>query len=636
MQLGTFVQIDLYKMISKLKLPTSEIIDVLRSFKSAFRTVGVFSAIINLLMLAPSLYMLQVYDRVLQSQNGITLLMLTLLMLGAYALMSALEFIRSFVLIRIGAKLDMQMNKRIYTAAFEQNLKRGGGNAGQALQDLTQIRQFLTGNGLFAFFDAPWFPVYLAVIYMFDVYLGLFATAAVIVMVILAYLNEVVSKKPLAEANAMAIASSNLATNNLRNAEVIEAMGMLPNLMSRWFKLHGRFLQLQGEASEKSGVVTAVSKFVRVSVQSLVLGFGALLVIEGKMTPGMMIAGSILLGKATGPIDQLIGVWKQWSGVKSSYQRLNELLTNNPPRFAGMDLPKPKGAVSVEAVTAAPPGSPVAVLKGLSFALVPGDVLGIIGPSGSGKSTLARLLVGVWPAAVGKVRLDGADIFQWNKDQLGPHIGYLPQDIELFGGTVADNIARFGDVDSEKVITAAKRAGVHEMILHFPQGYDTRLGDGGAGLSGGQKQRIGLARAMYDDPSVLVLDEPNSNLDDIGEQALVVAINDLRQHGKTIVMITHRTSVLGVTTKLLLLRDGVAQAFGPRDDVLNALNQANQQAQQQAQQAQQQAQQAQQQAVAAQQAQAVSQPAATEPPADTQARIDEAADQQLDAATEQE
>lgn len=347
------------------------------------------------------------------------------------------------------------------------------------------------------------------------------------------------------------------------------------------------------------------------------------------MTPGMMIAGSILLGKATGPIDQLIGVWKQWSGVKSSYQRLNELLANNPPRFAGMDLPKPKGTVSVEAVTAAPPGSSVAIIKGLSFGLVPGDVLGIIGPSGSGKSTLARLLVGVWPAAVGKVRLDGADIFQWNKDQLGPHIGYLPQDIELFGGTVADNIARFGEVDSEKVITAAKRAGVHEMILHFPQGYDTRLGDGGAGLSGGQKQRIGLARAMYDDPSVLVLDEPNSNLDDVGEQALVVAINDLRQHGKTIVMITHRTSVLGVTNKLLLMRDGVAQAFGPRDDVLNALNQANQQQQQ----AQQQAQQAQQQA---QQAQSASQPAATEPPADTQARIAAVADQQPDAATEQE
>ncbi|MDP1980133.1 MAG: type I secretion system permease/ATPase [Undibacterium sp.] len=595
------------------------------TFKSAFRTVGIFSAIINMLMLAPSLYMLQVYDRVLQSRNEITLLMLTLLMLGAYALMSALEYIRSFVLIRLGAKLDMQMNKRIYTAAFEQNLKRGGGNAGQALQDLTQIRQFLTGSGLFAFFDAPWFPIYLAVIFMFDTYLGLFALGAVIIMVVLAYANEVVSKKPLTEANTMAIVSSNLATNNLRNAEVIEAMGMLPNLMSRWFKLHGRFLQLQAEASEKSGVITAISKFVRVSVQSLVLGFGALLVIEGKMTPGMMIAGSILLGKATGPIDQLIGVWKQWSTVKGAYGRLNELLANNPPREAGMDLPKPLGALSVEGVTAAAPGSTVVVLKALSMALQPGDVLGVIGPSGSGKSTLARLLVGVWPAAVGKVRLDGADIYQWNKDQLGPNIGYLPQDIELFGGTVAENIARFGEVDSEKVILAAKRAGVHEMILHFPQGYDTRLGDGGAGLSGGQKQRIGLARAMYDDPSLLVLDEPNSNLDDIGEQALVMAVNDLRQRGKTIVLITHRTTILGATTKLLLLRDGVAQAFGPRDQVLAALNQANQQQMQQMQQAQQAAAQ---QAAQQDPAQNGLQSAASEPPADTQARINAAAAEQ--------
>ncbi|MFA9273510.1 MAG: type I secretion system permease/ATPase [Candidatus Aquirickettsiella gammari] len=593
------------------------------SFKSVFKTVGVFSAIINLLMLAPSLYMLQVYDRVLQSQNEITLLMLTLLMLGAYAFMSVLEYVRSFVLIRLGAKLDMEMNRRIYTAAFEQNLKRGGGNAGQALQDLTQMRQFLTGNGLFAFFDAPWFPIYLAVIFMFDFWLGLFATIAVVIMVILAYVNERVSNKPLKEANTMAMISGNLATNNLRNAEVIEAMGMLPNMMRRWFKLHARFLQLQAEASEKSGMVTAVSKFVRISVQSLVLGLGALLVIEGKMTPGMMIAGSILLGKATGPIDQLIGVWKQWASVKSSYERLNELLGAFPARAAGMELEKPQGALSVETVTAAPPGSTVAIIKGLSFAIQPGDVLGIIGPSGSGKSTLARLLVGVWPAAVGKVRLDGADIYQWNKDHLGPSIGYLPQDIELFGGTVADNIARFGEIDSEKVILAAKRAGVHEMILHLPKGYDTLLGDGGAGLSGGQKQRLGLARAMYDDPSLLVLDEPNSNLDDVGEQALLIAINDLRQRGKTIVLITHRNSVLAATTKLLLLRDGVAQAFGPRDQVLQALNQANQQAQQQAQQAQQQALQMQQQ----QQQQAQSS-AASEPPADTQARIEAAAEEQ--------
>ncbi|MBC3806267.1 type I secretion system permease/ATPase [Undibacterium seohonense] len=616
-------------MKSKFQLPKNELVDILTTFKGTFKTIGVFSAIINLLMLVPSLYMLQVYDRVLQSRNEMTLVMLTLLMLGAYGLMSALEFIRSFVLIRLGAKLDMQMNKRIYTAAFEQNLKRGGGNAGQALQDLTQIRQFLTGNGLFAFFDAPWFPIYLAVIFMFDVYLGLFALVAVIVMVILAYVNEQVSKKPLAEANTMAIMSSNLATNNLRNAEVIEAMGMLPNLMGRWYKLHAKFLNLQAEASEKSGMVTAASKFVRVSVQSLVLGFGALLVIENKMTPGMMIAGSILLGKATGPIDQLIGVWKQWSSVKSAYERLNDLLSNNPVREAGMELPKPQGHVSVEAVTAAPPGSTVAVLKNLTFGLTPGDVLGVIGPSGSGKSTLARLLVGVWPAAVGKVRLDGADIYQWNKDQLGPHIGYLPQDIELFGGTVAENIGRFGEVDSEKVIMAAKRAGVHDLILHFPKGYDTLLGDGGAGLSGGQKQRIGLARAMYDDPSMLVLDEPNSNLDDVGEQALVAALNDLRQRGKTIILVTHRQSVLGITNKLLLLRDGVAQAFGPRDQVLQALAQAQQQAQQQA--------------IASQQAagkpsaaQAPAAPAApsanpaNEAPADTQARI-EAAAQEEDA-----
>lgn len=573
-------------MKSKFQLPKNEIGEVLRTFKGAFRTVGIFSAIINLLMLVPSLYMLQVYDRVLPSRNDITLLMLTLMMLGAYVFMSALEFVRSFVLVRVGARLDMQLNKRVYTAAFEQNLKRGGGNAGQSLQDLTNIRQFLTGNALFAFFDAPWFPIYLFVIFMFDTALGFFALGGTVVLVILAFINEKVSKKPLSEANTMAIASSNLATNNLRNAEVIESMGMLPNLMHRWFKMHGKFLQLQAEASEKAGIVGAITKFVQISLQSLVLGLGALLAIEGKITPGMMIAASILMGRALSPVQMVIGVWKQWASTRSAYERLNTLLTDNPPRQAGMELPKPLGAVSVEAVTAAPPGSPVAIIKGLTFAINQGDILGVIGPSGCGKSTLARLLVGVWPSAVGKVRLDGADIFAWNKDQLGPHIGYLPQDIELFGGTVSENIARFGDVDPQQVIDAAKRAGVHEMILHFPKGYDTVLGDGGGGLSGGQKQRIGLARAMYGDPSLLVLDEPNSNLDDVGEQALVVAVQDLRSRGKTIVLITHRTSIIGVTNKLLLLRDGVAQLFGPTQEVLNALNQQTQQAQQQAQQAQ--------------------------------------------------
>ena len=560
-------------MKNKSSKQKNEIELALLSFKNTFFTVGVFSAISNLLMLVPSLYMLQVYDRVLASQNSVTLGMLTLMMLGAYLLMGALELIRSFVLVRVGARFDMELNKRVYTAAFEQNLKKAGGSAGQSLQDLTAIRQFLTGNGVFAFFDAPWFPLYLAVIFYFEPQLGWFSLGGTALLVFLAFVNERVSKKPLSEANSMAIQSGALATNNLRNAEVIESMGMLPDLMGRWFKLHGKFLHLQAEASEKAGIVGALTKFVQVSLQSLVLGFGALLVIEGKMTAGMMIAASILVGRALAPVQQLIGVWKSFSSTRNAYERLVALLETYPKRSAGMALPAPTGALSVEGVSAGPPGSPVPVLKGVTFAIQPGDVLGVIGPSGSGKSTLARLLVGVWVAGIGKVRLDGADIYQWNKAELGPHLGYVPQDIELFGGTVGENIARFGELDSQAVVVAAKRAGVHDMILQLPKGYDTLLGDGGAGLSGGQKQRLGLARAMYGDPSVLVLDEPNSNLDDVGEHALVAAIQDLRQRGKTIVLITHRTSVIGITNKLLLLRDGTVAAFGPTDQVLAALQQ---------------------------------------------------------------
>ncbi|MEG0040594.1 MAG: type I secretion system permease/ATPase [Massilia sp.] len=562
-------------MNKKLLSKTSEIRKVLLSFKSTFWTVGAFSAITNLLMLVPSLYMLQVYDRVLASRNEVTLVMLTVLMLGAYALMAVLELVRSFVLVRVGARFDMQLNKRVYTAAFEQNLKQAGGNAGQSLNDLTTLRQFLTGNALFAFFDAPWFPVYLMVIFFFEPSLGWFALGGTLILVVLAYINERTTKAPLAEANTMAIAASTMATNNLRNAEVIESMGMLPNLIGRWFKTHSKFLGLQADASEKAARIAAITKFVQVSLQSLVLGFGALLVLENKITAGMMIAASILVGRALAPVQQVIGVWKSWGSTRSALERLERLLEVNPERDAGMALPKPTGALAVENVTAGPPGAKVPVLKGVTFAIAAGDVLGVIGPSGSGKSTLARLLVGVWPSMVGKVRLDGADIYQWNKAELGPHVGYLPQDIELFSGTISENIARFGEVDPEKVVQAAQRAGVHDMILHMPAGYDTKLGDGGAGLSGGQKQRLGLARAMYGDPALLVLDEPNSNLDDVGEQALVRAIMDLRQRGKTIILITHRTTVLGVTGKLLLLRDGAVQAFGPTKDVMAALQDAN-------------------------------------------------------------
>jgi ATP-binding cassette subfamily C exporter for protease/lipase len=501
--------------------------------------------------------------------------------------------VRSFILVRVGARFDMELNKRVYTAAFEQNLRRTGGNAGQALSDLTNIRQFLTGSALFAFFDAPWFPIYLVVIFIFEPGLGVFALCGTAILVALAFLNERVSKKPLAEANTLSIASASLATNNLRNAEVIESMGMLPNLMGRWFKLHGKFLSLQAQASQKAGTISAATKFFQMSLQSLVLGVGALLVLDNKITSGMMIAASILVGRTTAPVQQLIAVWKSWSSVRSAHERLAKLLEANPERPSGMALPAPQGLLSVEGVTAAPPGVRNPVVKSLSFAIQPGDVLGVIGPSGSGKSTLARLLVGVWPAMMGKVRLDGADIYAWNKAELGPHVGYLPQDIELFAGTVAENIARFGEIDSDKVVQAAKRAGVHDLILHFPEGYDTKLGDGGAGLSGGQRQRIGLARAMYGDPALIVLDEPNSNLDELGEQALVNAVVDLRQRGKTIVLITHRPSALGVTTKLLVMRDGTLQLFGPTKDVIAAMNEANQKAlaQQQAAQAAQRAQQ---------------------------------------------
>lgn len=564
---------------AKIDKPRDEIIEAMRGFKQAFRSVGVFSMIVNLLMLVPSIYMLQVYDRVLASRNSYTLLMLTVIIVAMYILLAALEYVRGQVVIRVGARLDLHMNKRVYTAAFEQNLKNGRGNAGQALNDLTTIRQFVTGQALFAFFDAPWFPVYIAVIYMFDFWLGTFALGGALILIILAIINQWVSRKPLSEANSLSVTSSTMATNTLRNAEVIEAMGMLPNLQSRWFRVHENFLKMQAEASEKAAAIGGFTKFFRLTLQSLVLGLGALLVIEGRITAGMMIAGSILLGRALAPVETVINVWKQWSSVRSAHGRLKTLLADNPAREAGMALPAPQGYLSVEGVTASPPGVRNPVLKNVSLAITPGEVLGIIGPSGSGKSTLARLLVGVWQAAGGKVRLDGADIYTWNKDELGPYMGYLPQDIELFAGTISENISRFGSLDAGKVIEAAKMAGVHEMILQFPDGYDTKVGDSGAGLSGGQKQRIGLARALYGKPSLVVLDEPNSNLDETGEEALRKAIAQMRDAGKTVVLITHRTSIIAITSKLLLMRDGMVQMFGPTQQVLASISQGNQQRQ---------------------------------------------------------
>ena len=549
----------------------NEILIALYGYKKIFRSVGFFTACMNLLLLVPSIYMLEVYDRVLTSRNEFTLLMLSLIILLLYVIYAALDAIRSHTVIEVGKKIDAELNHRTYTAAFEQNLKVRGGNAGQALNDLTTIRQFVTGPSLYAFFDAPWFPFYLVVIFLFNGWLGLFSTVCVLILIVLAFLNESVTHEPLSEASTLSVQSSNIASNNLRQAEVLESMGMLPALRDRWFALHSKFLHMQAVASQRAATMGAMTKFFRTLMQSLALGFAAFLVLENKLSPGMMIAATILLGKATAPVEMVIGSWKQWRGVVSSYDRLKKLLSDNPPRVVGMSLPRPKGYLSMEGVYAAPPGVTKPVLKNITFAIEPGDVLGVIGPSAAGKSTLARVAVGIWPSTPNAARIDGADVYRWNKDELGPALGYVPQDIEVFPGTVSENIARFREFQPEDVIAAAQSAGVHDMILHFPEGYDTRIGDGGVGLSGGQKQRLALARALYGKPNLVVLDEPNSNLDEVGEAALVRAIQELQARKASVIVITHRIPILQVTNKLLLLQDGNARMFGPTAQVMQAL-----------------------------------------------------------------
>ena len=554
-----------------MKKQNNEIIDALYGYKKIFRSVGFFTACMNLLLLVPSIYMLEIYDRVLTSRNEFTLLMLSLIAFILYIIYAILDAIRSHTVIEVGKKIDAELNHRTYTAAFEQNLKIKGGNAGQALNDLTTIRQFVTGPSLYAFFDVPWFPFYLIVIFLFNVWLGVFSTACVLILLVLAFLNESVTHQPLSEASTLSVQSSNIAGNNLRQAEVIESMGMLPALRNRWFKVHSQFLGKQALASQRAASLGAATKFFRTLMQSLALGFAAFLVLENKLSPGMMIAATILLGKATSPVEMVIGSWRQWRSTVSAYERLKKLLFDNPSRAVGMSLPKPEGYLSMEAVYAAPPGVKQAVIKNISFAIQPGDVLGVIGPSAAGKSTLARVAVGIWPSSPNAARIDGADVYRWNKDELGPSIGYMPQDIEVFPGTVSENIARFSEYDSEDVVEAAKLAGVHEMILRLPEGYDTHIGDGGVGLSGGQKQRLAFARAVFGKPNVVVLDEPNSNLDEAGEMALVNAIRGLQARKATVMVITHRMPILQITNKLLLLQDGVVRMFGPTHEVMQAL-----------------------------------------------------------------
>jgi ATP-binding cassette subfamily C protein EexD len=560
-------------MKNSISKPTSpELADALKAVKQHFIYAGIFSAAVNLLQLVPIIYMMQVYDRVISSGSLSTLGMLTLLLVTLLLALGGFEWVRSYILVAASNRLELKLRERVFNATFKLALM-GTKQGTQPISDLTGLRQFLTGNGIFAFFDAPWFPVYLAVMFMFNFWFGVTALIAGIIMVGLAWLNEVQTTDRLKQANnAAALASAHL-NGSLRNAEVIAAMGMGNAVRGKQQQISEQVLQLQTDASKLAGGIGAVTKTFRVITQSLILGLGALLALENMISPGAMIAGSLLLGRALAPIDMLVATWKGFSLARAQYERLNNLLTQLPPERERMQLPAPVGNLALEGVHVTPPGAKTPVVRGVSFQLNAGDVLGIVGPSASGKSTLARAILGIWPPVAGKVRLDGADITLWDRDDLGAYVGYLPQDIELFDGTISDNICRFGDADAEKIVAAAQMAGVHELILRQPDGYDTVIGGAGGVLSGGQRQRIGLARAIYGDPKLLVLDEPNSNLDDQGEKELVAAILRIKAQGCTVIIISHRTLILSAVDKLLVLKDGVGVSFGPRDQVLQALTQ---------------------------------------------------------------
>ncbi|MDC3362244.1 type I secretion system permease/ATPase [Gammaproteobacteria bacterium] len=540
--------------------------------KSYFIYAGLFSAAVNLLMLVPVIYMLQVYDRVVSSGSYSTLAMLTLLMVALTAALGGFEWVRSMILIAASNRIEKNLRRRVSDATFKRALLTGGAvSNSQPLSDLSSLRQFLTGNGLFAFFDAPWFPIYVFVMFMFHPLFGYAAIFAGIVMVALAYTTEKVTSKKLQDANSQSNWVNNQVNGTLKNSEVIAAMGMADDLRHRQEKRFDQVLTLQTDASRSAGLLQSLSKTFRMVMQSLLLGLGALLALRQEISPGMMIAGSLLLGRALAPIDMLVGTWKGFTLARGQYDRLGQLLNQIPKDADTMSLPAPTGKLSAEQVMVVPPGSKNIVVRGVNMELNAGEALGIVGPSASGKSCLARALLGIWPTYSGKVRLDGADIFAWDRTELGPYIGYLPQDIELFDGSISENICRFGDVDPDKVVEAARTAGVHDLILHLPQGYDTVIGGSGGILSGGQRQRIGLARAIYGSPKYLVLDEPNSNLDDQGERELVEAIRRIKSEGATVIIITHRTMVLQCVDKILVMRDGAASHFGPRDQVLAAL-----------------------------------------------------------------
>jgi ATP-binding cassette subfamily C exporter for protease/lipase len=558
--------------MSLLRLPQGELSDALVALRRVFTVIGGFSLAINLLLLTPSLYMLQTYDRVLTSRNEGTLLVLTLLLFGLLALEASLEFIRSQVLARVAAALDLQLDGRVFDAMVNTAL-RGQARGAQILGDLTHIRQFIAGKGLLAFFDIPWLPIYLLVVFLLNPWLGLFGLISAIILIGLAAYNEHAIGELLVQSGKLASLASQAADGSVRNAELIDALGMRGAMRRRWLSIQNEYLGAQGEANERGARIGGIVRFARTALQSVILGLGAYLVLQNQLTPGGMIAASILLGRALAPVDLAIAHWRGVVAAREAFARLNELLRAHPATKSLVTLPRPDGRVQVEHLVVAAPGKRDPILKGISFEVNPGQAIAIIGPSAAGKSTLARALVGVWTPLSGSVRLDGAEVATWEREDLGPALGYLPQDIELFPGSIAENIARFGLLDSTQVVEAARRAGVHELILHLPQGYETRIGTSDPAsivLSGGQRQRIALARALYGDPVLVVLDEPNANLDEAGDAALINALRDLKARKRTVFIVTHRANLLTQTDAILVLTDGRIQTIGPSADIIQA------------------------------------------------------------------
>ncbi len=562
--------------------PRTLIANYLKSPTKTYRQAIFYSLIIGVLSLGPTIFMVEVYDRVVNSRNSTTLVMLLILVIGSYIVMELLELVRHDLLQKVALGLDQELRNRLFNITFEANLKRIPGGSIQAFNDLRTIRDFIPSGAVTALLDAPMALVFLLIVFLLSPWLGVMALVGALVQVWIAYQTEKKTMPVLTDANRGAIDAQNYANGVLRSPQVIEAMGMLGAVHGRWMEKQGKFLDLQAVASDTAGANNAASKLIQALQSSLLLGAACWLTLKGQMLGGggMMIVASTLGGKVLSPLAQLVAQWRLVVNARDAYQRLENMLGYFADTPSTMTLPAPKGFLTVEGVVAAAPGSAVAILKGVSFAVAPGECVMVIGPSASGKTTLARLIMGLWPASGGKVRLDGADVYTWNKEELGPYLGYLPQTVELFDGTIAENIARFGGVDLEEVKRVIREVGLVDMVNALPDGLHTRVGEDGAVLSGGQRQRVALARAIYSKPKLIILDEPNSSLDEAGELALLQTLANLKAQGASVLVITHRTSILPQADKLLMLRDGQVAMFGARDEVLQALQKAQTEAQQ--------------------------------------------------------